>query len=134
LLNHGYTLTINAGRCGKIETAKTLQIDGKLIAIGFPDERITFTSNQPSPHSGDMGGIQFLPIPAWMRVPTYSGNLYVRKHPTLESAKCISPSHPSGGGLFEVKVFYHPGNRMAINFRRQFAMFLPVSKFTQRPD
>ena len=59
LLSNGYTLTINPGVVVKFDSLKALQIDGKLIAIGTPQNRITFTSNRPTPHVGDWAVIHF---------------------------------------------------------------------------
>ena len=59
LLSQGYTLTINPGVVVKFDSAKAIQIDGELIAIGNAANRITFTSNKPIPHPGDWGRIQF---------------------------------------------------------------------------
>lgn len=53
------TLTIDPGVIVKFDSAKTIQIDGALIAIGIPLNRITFTSNKPFPSAGDWGRIQF---------------------------------------------------------------------------
>lgn len=59
LVSQGYTLTINPGVVIKFDSAKTLQIDGELIAIGVTDGRITFSSNKPSPAAGDWGELHF---------------------------------------------------------------------------
>ena len=59
LLSHGYTLTINPGVVIKFDSAKALQIDGTLIAIGTPQSRITFTSNKAIPQAGDWASIHF---------------------------------------------------------------------------
>jgi hypothetical protein len=59
LLSHGYTLTIDPGVIVKFDTLKALQIDGELIAVGTAANRITFTSNDPTPEVGDWWKIQF---------------------------------------------------------------------------
>jgi hypothetical protein len=59
LLVHGYTLTIDPGVVVKFDSAKALQIDGELIAVGTPANRITFTTNQVNPTPGDWSKIQF---------------------------------------------------------------------------
>lgn len=59
LVTHGYTLTVNPGVIIKFNTDKALQIDGELIAIGTPENRIVFTSNQVSPVAGDWAKIHF---------------------------------------------------------------------------
>ena len=59
LVSTGYTLTINPGVVVKFDSAKALQIDGELIAIGTPQNRITFTSNQPIPQPGDWAKLHF---------------------------------------------------------------------------
>jgi len=59
LLSHGFTLTIEPGVVVKFDTNKALQIDGELIAIGTPQNRITFTSNKPIPAPGDWAKIHF---------------------------------------------------------------------------
>lgn len=59
LVSHGYTLTINPGVVIKFDSAKALQIDGELIAIGTPQNRITFTSNQTNPQAGDWAKLHF---------------------------------------------------------------------------
>src|SRR5690348_12373674 len=59
LVSHGYTLTIQPGVVVKFNSAKTLQIDGELIANGTAQNRITFTSNSTTPAAGDWGQIQF---------------------------------------------------------------------------
>ncbi len=55
LLSNGYTLTIEPGVTIKFNPNTALQIDGELIAIGNSQNRITFTSNQAIPQSGDWG-------------------------------------------------------------------------------
>lgn len=59
LVSAGYTLTIEPGVVVKFNTDKALQIDGELIAVGTPQNRITFTSNQSSPAPGDWAKIHF---------------------------------------------------------------------------
>ena len=59
LLSHGYTLIINPGVVIKFDSDKALQIDGELIAIGTPQNRITFTSNQSMPQAGDWAKLHF---------------------------------------------------------------------------
>jgi hypothetical protein len=59
LLMQGFTLTIEPGVVVKFDTNKALQIDGELIAIGTVQNKITFTSNQPVPTSGDWAKIHF---------------------------------------------------------------------------
>ncbi len=59
LLSQGYTLTIDPGVVVKFNSQKALQIDGEMIAIGTPVNRITFTSNQPSPAPGDWAKLHF---------------------------------------------------------------------------
>ena len=59
LVLHGYTLTVEPGVVVKFNTDKALQIDGELIAIGIPQSRILFTSNQLNPASGDWASIHF---------------------------------------------------------------------------
>lgn len=59
LLSHGYTLTIEPKVVVKFEDNTALQIDGELIAIGTPKNRITFTSNKNTPASGDWAKIHF---------------------------------------------------------------------------
>ena len=59
LVVNGATLTIDPGVMIKFDTGKVLQIDGELIAIGTPQNRITFTSSQTIPHAGDWGKIHF---------------------------------------------------------------------------
>jgi len=59
LLSNGNTLTIEPGVIVKFDNDKALQIDGKLIAVGTPLNRIIFTSNQAVPSAGDWGKIHF---------------------------------------------------------------------------
>ena len=59
LVSNGYTLTINPGVVIKFNIDKALQIDGQLIAIGTPSQRITFTSNQINPQPGDWANLHF---------------------------------------------------------------------------
>jgi hypothetical protein len=59
LVSQGYTLTIDAGVLVKFDMNTALQVDGQLIAIGTAANRITFTSNQPSPHAGDWAKLHF---------------------------------------------------------------------------
>ena len=59
LLSQGYTLTIEPGVIVKFSQNKALQIDGKLIAIGTPQNRITFTSDQLVPTPGYWAKIHF---------------------------------------------------------------------------
>jgi|GEM_PF-1315821 len=53
IVKKGTTLTIEAGTEVKVNANIVLQIDGELIAIGTPDEHISFTSNLASPKKGD---------------------------------------------------------------------------------
>jgi hypothetical protein len=55
----GSTLTIQPGVIILFDSSKTLQVDGKLIAIGTNTDHITFSSNQPIPSTGDWGNIHF---------------------------------------------------------------------------
>jgi hypothetical protein len=59
LVSQGYTLTIQPGVVIKFDSAKALQIDGELIAIGTAANRITFTSNQMNPQRGDWAKLHF---------------------------------------------------------------------------
>src|ERR1017187_5198379 len=59
LVSQGFILTINPGVVVKFDAAKALQFDGELIAIGTPQNRITFTSNQTNPQAGDWSEIHF---------------------------------------------------------------------------
>jgi hypothetical protein len=59
ILSHGYTLTIDPGVVVKFDTLKALQIDGELIAVGTPQNRIVFTANSSTPGPGSWAKIQF---------------------------------------------------------------------------
>lgn len=59
LLSQGFTLTIDPGVVVKFGTNNALQIDGQLIAIGTPTQRIIFTSNQSNPQPGDWAKLHF---------------------------------------------------------------------------
>lgn len=59
LVMTGVILTIDAGVVIKFDTSRAIQIDGTLIAIGTPSNRITFTSNKTVAAAGDWGRIQF---------------------------------------------------------------------------
>jgi Secretion system C-terminal sorting domain len=59
LLSQGFTLTIDPGVVVKFNSNNALQIDGQLIAIGTPTQRIVFTSNQTSPQPGDWAKLHF---------------------------------------------------------------------------
>jgi len=59
LVREGVTLTIEAGVDVKFESQKALQVDGGLVARGTDNSKITFTSNQPTPASGDWAYIFF---------------------------------------------------------------------------
>jgi hypothetical protein len=59
LLSQGFTLTIDPGVIVKFGTNNALQIDGELIAIGTPTQRIIFTSNQANPQAGDWAKLHF---------------------------------------------------------------------------
>lgn len=59
LLSQGFTLTIDPGVVVKFDSNKALQIDGQLIAVGTPTQRIVFTSNQPNPQPGDWAKLHF---------------------------------------------------------------------------
>lgn len=59
LLSQGFTLTIDPGVIVKFDSNKALQIDGQLIAVGTPSQRIIFTSNQSSPQPGDWAKLHF---------------------------------------------------------------------------
>lgn len=59
LLSQGFTLTIDPGVEVRFGTNNALQIDGQLIAIGTPSQRIVFTSNQSNPQPGDWAKLHF---------------------------------------------------------------------------
>lgn len=59
LLSHGYTLTVDPGVIVKFNSACALQIDGQLVAIGTPQNKITFTSNLAIPAPGDWANLHF---------------------------------------------------------------------------
>lgn len=59
LLSQGFTLTIDPGVVVKFGNNNALQIDGQLIAIGTPTQRIVFTSNQANPQPGDWAKLHF---------------------------------------------------------------------------
>jgi hypothetical protein len=59
IIPNGYTLTIDPGVVVKFDSAKTLQINGELHAVGAAGNRIIFTSNRISPAPGDWRQIQF---------------------------------------------------------------------------
>jgi len=58
LVMQGVTLTIEPGVTVKFDSARVLHIEGTLIARGTSN-RISFTSNQPTPAPGDWGYILF---------------------------------------------------------------------------
>ena len=53
------TLSIEPGVTVKLESLKSIQIDGSLIAQGTHENKIIFTSNQATPAAGDWGQILF---------------------------------------------------------------------------
>ena len=55
----GAILTIDPGVMIKFNGGLGLNIDGKLVAIGTETQKITFTSNSPSPSKGNWGKINF---------------------------------------------------------------------------
>ncbi|MDP3149936.1 MAG: FISUMP domain-containing protein [Ignavibacteria bacterium] len=59
LVNTGVRLTIEPGVVVKFNSLKAMQIDGELIVRGNANNKITFTSNLPSPAAGDWGYILF---------------------------------------------------------------------------
>ncbi len=59
LVSQGFTLTINPGVIVKFNSPKALQIDGELIAIGNPQNRISFISNLSTPQAGDWSEMHF---------------------------------------------------------------------------
>ena len=59
VLDSGFILTINPGVIVKFNSARSLQINGVLRAIGNSSNRITFTSNKVSPAPGDWAYILF---------------------------------------------------------------------------
>jgi len=52
LVNNGVTLTIEPGVTVQLDTTKSLQIDGELIAVGNAQNRITFTATDTTPARG----------------------------------------------------------------------------------
>ncbi|MDI6804751.1 MAG: hypothetical protein QME58_13080 [Bacteroidota bacterium] len=58
-VQNGVTLIINLGTRVVFENGKSLTVNGKLIAKGNQNNRITFTSANQSPSPGDWGGIVF---------------------------------------------------------------------------
>jgi len=59
VVNGGVTLTIEPGVMVRFDSGISLQINGKLIAEGTDDNKITFTSNLTSQAAGDWGSITF---------------------------------------------------------------------------
>lgn len=59
MVSNGATLTIEPGVSVRFDNGKSLQVNGTLIAKGTPTNKITFTSNQPSPAPGDWGYLLF---------------------------------------------------------------------------
>ena len=59
LVSQNVTLTIEPGVAVKFDSGKSLQINGTLIARGTSTNKITFSSNQPSPAPGDWGYLLF---------------------------------------------------------------------------
>jgi len=59
IIDNGRTLTINAGNSLKFNGNYYLQVNGKLIANGISEDRITFTSNQATPSAGNWQSIFF---------------------------------------------------------------------------
>jgi len=59
LVNTGVTLTVEPGVIVKFNSGKALQIRGILRAIGTSSDKITFTSNLPTPASADWSNILF---------------------------------------------------------------------------
>ncbi|MCD4819634.1 MAG: right-handed parallel beta-helix repeat-containing protein [Candidatus Cloacimonetes bacterium] len=58
-INHGTTLTLPAGSTLKFDGNYWLFVSGILIANGTSENRITFTSNQENPASGDWRNVYF---------------------------------------------------------------------------
>jgi hypothetical protein len=61
IVSSGVTLTVDPGVMVKFDQDKAIQVDGELHAVGTAQDRITFTSNQPTPAAGDWAKIQFTP-------------------------------------------------------------------------
>ena len=59
LVSEGVTLTIEPGVEVRFNSAKGIQIDDELIARGTEAEPVVFTSNKPSPGTGDWVNILF---------------------------------------------------------------------------
>jgi hypothetical protein len=59
LIEEGINLTIEPGVEVRFDGDYYLQVNGILYAVGNPDNRILFTSNKPSPSSGDWKEIKF---------------------------------------------------------------------------
>lgn len=59
ILDSGFVLTIDPGVVVKFNTAKSMQINGTLRAIGNSANKIVFTSNQLTPAPGDWDYILF---------------------------------------------------------------------------
>jgi len=58
-LTAGNTLTIDFGTAIKFDSGASFTIAGTLCAIGTETDKITFTSSQSSPSSGDWEGLKF---------------------------------------------------------------------------
>ena len=54
-VNAGVTLTIEAGVQVKLDSGKSILMNGELIAIGSAGNEILFTSNAANPEKGDWG-------------------------------------------------------------------------------
>ena len=59
LIQNGATLTIKPGVTVRFGDGNYIQVEGRLVANGTKDNRITFTSSQPSPEPGDWESILF---------------------------------------------------------------------------
>ncbi|MBN1425167.1 right-handed parallel beta-helix repeat-containing protein, partial [Candidatus Fermentibacteria bacterium] len=59
-VGNGATLTIEPGCEVRFNGNYELRVDGVLIAAGDPSNRITFTSNQPTPAPGDWNQLYFV--------------------------------------------------------------------------
>jgi parallel beta-helix repeat protein len=76
------TLTIEPGVEVRFNGSYSLIINGDLVAIGDPSDKIIFTSNFSSPNPGDWGSIRFN---TWEYLGLYQYNSTI-KHATIEYA------------------------------------------------
>jgi len=99
LIPDGVTLTIQAGVTIKVSSSAVIQNNGTLIAIGTSSDKITFTSNESSPSTGDWKYIFFSNTSV---DPTYDGSGNYLDGSTLQYVDILYGGSDTSKGAIDI--------------------------------